>query len=103
MRRAGDEACSVEFRLRRDTPRGRERGPNGQVDFIWVEMRCRPLEQARGTLVAAEAEVVAVMRDVTDRKNQEAALDQARTAGRTGRRRQDPLSGYHEPRTSHAA
>jgi cell cycle sensor histidine kinase DivJ len=71
------EARSVEFRLRRDAPRGRERGQNAAVDFIWVEMRCRPLEQGLGS---SEAEVVAVMRDVTDRKNQEHALDLARTA-----------------------
>jgi cell cycle sensor histidine kinase DivJ len=75
----GGEARSVEFRLRRDAPRGRERGQNGQVDFVWVEMRCRPLEQALET-TSSEAEVVAVMRDVTDRKNQEQALDLARTA-----------------------
>jgi cell cycle sensor histidine kinase DivJ len=49
------------------------------VDFIWVEMRCRPLEPA-SQAAAAEAEVVAVMRDVTDRKLQEQALDLARTA-----------------------
>jgi len=71
------EACSVEFRLRRDASRGVERG---QVDFIWVEMRCRPLEQVLETASPSEAEVVAVMRDVTDRKNQEQALDLARTA-----------------------
>ena len=74
------EARSVEFRLRRDAPRGGERGQNSQVDFIWVEMRCRPLEQASPTTTAPEAEVVAVMRDVTDRKIQEQALDLARTA-----------------------
>jgi two-component system, cell cycle sensor histidine kinase DivJ len=71
------EACSVEFRLRRDASRSVERG---QVDFIWVEMRCRPLEQVLETASPSEAEVVAVMRDVTDRKNQEQALDLARTA-----------------------
>ena len=70
----GGEARSVEFRLRRDAPRGSERG--SLVDFIWIEMRCRPLEQASD----ATAEVVAVMRDVTDRKIQEQALDLARTA-----------------------
>src|ERR1700693_2032622 len=43
----GGEARSVEFRLRRDSPRGRERGQSGQVDFIWVEMRCRPLERGQ--------------------------------------------------------
>ena len=74
----GGEACSVEFRLRRDAPR--ERGQGSQVDFIWVEMRCRPLEQVLETATPSEAEVVAVMRDVTDRKHQEQALDLARTA-----------------------
>jgi cell cycle sensor histidine kinase DivJ len=75
----GGEARSVEFRLRRDGPRGGERDHH-QVDFIWVEMRCRPLEQALPAAEAPEAEVVAVMRDVTDRKIQEQALDLARTA-----------------------
>jgi len=76
----GGEARSVEFRVRRDAPRGGERGQSGQVDFIWVEMRCRPLEQAADTTASPEAEVVAVMRDITDRKYQEQALDLARTA-----------------------
>lgn len=66
----GGEARSVEFRLRRDVARGQSNS-----DFIWVEMRCRPLEHA-----SPEAEVVAVMRDVTDRKMQEQALELARTA-----------------------
>jgi cell cycle sensor histidine kinase DivJ len=73
----GGEARSVEFRLRRDTPRGGERGHH-QVDFIWVEMRCRPLGQTSQGEASSEAEVVAVMRDVTDRKIQEQALDLAR-------------------------
>jgi cell cycle sensor histidine kinase DivJ len=76
----GGEARSVEFRLRRDAPRGGERGYHHQVDFIWVEMRCRPLEPASQDPAGSEAEVVAVMRDVTDRKIQEQALDLARTA-----------------------
>jgi cell cycle sensor histidine kinase DivJ len=67
----GGEARSVEFRLRRDFVRGQ----NITADFIWVEMRCRPLEQA-----SSETGVVAVMRDVTDRKVQEQALELARTA-----------------------
>jgi two-component system, cell cycle sensor histidine kinase DivJ len=74
----GGEARSVEFRLRREPSRG-ERGQH-QVDFIWVEMRCRPLEPASQAATGSEAEVVAVMRDVTDRKLQEQALDLARTA-----------------------
>jgi len=69
----GGEARSVEFRIRRDASRARV----GASDFIWVEMRCRPLEQAAEK---PESEVVAVMRDVTDRKVQEQALDLARAA-----------------------
>ena len=76
----GGEAQSVEFRLKRDVIRGREAGLAGQVNSIWVEMRCRPLEQLLQTSKTSEAEVVAVMRDVTDRKNQERALDLARSA-----------------------
>ncbi|MEH2492577.1 PAS domain-containing sensor histidine kinase [Bradyrhizobium sp. AZCC 2230] len=72
---ARGDVRSVEFRLRRE-PTGSERG---QVDFIWVEMRCRPLDQDLGRDHAREAEVVGVMRDVTDRKLQEQALDQARS------------------------
>jgi two-component system, cell cycle sensor histidine kinase DivJ len=67
----GGEAGSVEFRLRRDA----RRGQNNSIDFIWVEMRCRPLDQMTAL---SEAEVVAVMRDVTDRKIQEHALEEAR-------------------------
>jgi cell cycle sensor histidine kinase DivJ len=65
----GGETGSVEFRVRRESARGPE--------FIWVEMRCRPLEptqdHANGTF-----EVVSVMRDVTERKMQEQALEAAR-------------------------
>src|SRR5260370_18217981 len=63
----GGEARSVEFRVRRDGPRG----GNQSVDFIWVEMRCRPLEQASETTTSSEAEGVAAMRDITHRQIQE--------------------------------
>src|SRR6185369_17964078 len=56
----GGDGHSVEFRLRRDGGRG------NAVDFIWVEMRCRPLDRT----MSDDAEVVAVMRDVTERKLQ---------------------------------
>jgi two-component system, cell cycle sensor histidine kinase DivJ len=71
----GGEACSVEFRIKRACS-----GDGGQVDFIWVEMRCRPLEATSPSAASGDAEVVAVMRDVTDRKVQEQALDLARSA-----------------------
>ncbi len=77
---ARGEVRSVEFRLRREAD-GSERG---QVDFLWVQMRCRPLDQEMGHNsdrdVAREAEVVAVMRDITDHKLSEQALEQARSA-----------------------
>ncbi|MGQ0680778.1 ATP-binding protein [Bradyrhizobium sp.] len=66
----GGEGRSVEFRLRRD-------GKGNTVDFVWVEMRCRPLEQG---VPSGDGEVVAVMRDVTDRKTQAQALQEARAA-----------------------
>src|SRR6185312_11453589 len=45
----GSEAGSVEFRLKRDAPRGEARGVSPAVDFIWIEMRCRPLDPASET------------------------------------------------------
>ncbi|MGJ5032510.1 PAS domain-containing sensor histidine kinase [Bradyrhizobium sp. HKCCYLRH3059] len=75
----GSEASSVEFRLRRDAP-GEGRGFHHPVDFIWVEMRCRPLDRIGVAPGGSEQEVVAVMRDVTDRKLQEQALELARSA-----------------------
>ncbi len=66
------EVRSVEFRVRRDT------NAVHANQFVWVEMRCRPLDQASGVRPTAEREVVAVMRDVTDRKTQEQALELAR-------------------------
>jgi cell cycle sensor histidine kinase DivJ len=64
---------SVEFRIRREDPGGAEQS----VYFIWVEMRCRALERT-GEEKDAETEVVAVIRDVTDRKVQEQAVEEAR-------------------------
>jgi two-component system, cell cycle sensor histidine kinase DivJ len=69
----GIEACGVEFRLRHTVNEGGAEA----VRFIWVEMRCRPLD----TRVAAArdgGEVVAVLRDVTIRKAHQEALIAAR-------------------------
>ncbi len=76
----GSEAGSVEFRLKRDTSRTGSRGANSAVDFIWVEMRCRPLSGSGLAPGKVDAEVVAVMRDITERKVQEQALELARSA-----------------------
>ncbi len=65
------EDRSVEFRIRR----------NGDAEpygghFAWIEMRCRPLDPAVAT--SGEREVVAVLRDVSERKIHERALEIAR-------------------------
>jgi two-component system, cell cycle sensor histidine kinase DivJ len=71
------ESRSVEFRVRRDSP---ERGVPHATVFIWVEMRCRPLGEAVGAASAPDSrDVVAVMRDVTERKAQEQAVEEARS------------------------
>ncbi|MBX6329289.1 MAG: PAS domain S-box protein [Pseudolabrys sp.] len=64
----------VEFRLRRDDDDGRGR-------FVWIEMRCRPLDQGRAGPPAGRrepGEAVAVLRDISERKRLEEALAQAR-------------------------
>ena len=73
--RSGDER-SVEFRVKRDTARGsdHDRAP---AEFIWIEMRCRPIDATSQSLSDPGVEVVAVMRDVTERKLQEQALEMA--------------------------
>ncbi len=74
----GGRACDVAFRVRRDHP--------DTTEFVWIEMRCRPLEPdardggADDDTTRHEAGVVAVMRDITDRKHQEYALEMARAA-----------------------
>ena len=63
---------SVEFRIRRAD------GAPGGGHFVWVEMRCRPLMQAAEIPDRNKGEVVAVLRDVSERKAQEHALENAR-------------------------
>ncbi len=64
---AKGEDRAVEFRIRR----GNGKASGGH--FNWVEMRCRPLAGAADT-----REVVAVLRDISERKTQERALEIAR-------------------------
>jgi two-component system, cell cycle sensor histidine kinase DivJ len=61
----------VEFRARRDPDGETARSP-GQ--FIWIEMRCRPLDR---TDEDGDREVVAVLHDATERKIQLHALEDA--------------------------
>jgi cell cycle sensor histidine kinase DivJ len=70
-------ASSVEFRVRRDSA-----DADGQpaTEFVWIEMRCRPFE---GKPAAEGRDVVAVLRDVTERKGlQQAQLDAHAEAAR---------------------
>jgi len=62
------ENRSVEFRVRRDPIKPARPGQH----FMWVEMRCRPLEREPGSPAEREVrQVVSVIRDVADRKAQE--------------------------------
>ncbi|AMN41352.1 sensor histidine kinase [Rhodoplanes sp. Z2-YC6860] len=70
------EAQSVEFRVRRDVQDSAP--PVAGNEFVWVEMRCRKLDNTSTGAKPSEPEVVAVMRDVTERKNQEQALERIR-------------------------
>ncbi len=93
MRARGERAASSSA-LRRDAARGQ----NVSADFIWVEMRCRPLEQAVGRGRGGR-------RDARRHRPQGAGAG-ARTGAhrrRAGGRVEDPLPGHHEPRAAHAA
>jgi cell cycle sensor histidine kinase DivJ len=72
------EARSVEFRVRRELDDPAQGSVPAAIDYVWVEMRCRKVDQANAGVTTSEPEVVAVMRDVTERKNQEEALERAR-------------------------
>lgn len=62
----------VEFRLRRDTQAPRA----GQ--FVWVEMRCRPCDPVSDRHHGG-SEVVAVIRDISERKSQGRAIEIAQS------------------------
>jgi cell cycle sensor histidine kinase DivJ len=66
------ESRTVEIRVRRDLL---DAGAGG---FVWIEMRCWPVERAAQTKASEGCEVVAVMRDVTARKDEEHAVEDAR-------------------------
>jgi cell cycle sensor histidine kinase DivJ len=65
------ESRSVEFRVRRGA------GADGP-QFVWLEMRCQPLEHAEAASAEAR-EVVSVLRDISERKTQERAVEIARS------------------------
>jgi cell cycle sensor histidine kinase DivJ len=75
------ESRSVEFRVRSEhrEPTNPAKEPQRPGQFVWIELRCRALDCVGGDRPAgSEREVVAVMRDITHRKEQEQALEDAR-------------------------
>ncbi len=66
---SANETVAVEFRLRQGAGQGRH---------VWVEMRCRPLRLEGADAAARRSGTVAVTRDISERKAQEAELLRAR-------------------------
>jgi len=68
---------SIELRVRRG---GSAPEQHREARFIWIEMRCRPLAHKAGEMPfeGGDRQLVSVMRDVTERKLQEQALQHAR-------------------------
>jgi cell cycle sensor histidine kinase DivJ len=64
-------AAAAEVRLKR-----------ADGDFVWTEMRCRPAAQSDGR----SADIVAITRDITERKSYERALIDARDLAEQGSR-----------------
>ncbi|CAN5127992.1 ATP-binding protein [soil metagenome] len=95
--RSGDER-SVEFRVKRHSARSHDQERMPSAEFIWIEMRCRSIDTP---LATPGVEVVAVMRDVTERKMQQQALEMARNeAERAGASKSQFLATMsHELRT----
>ena len=68
---ASNSPMQVEFRARQG-------GLSPSARYIWVEMRCRPVNMATFGAETLRAGVVAVSRDISERKAQEEALVRAR-------------------------
>jgi cell cycle sensor histidine kinase DivJ len=72
---ADGTATTVEFRVRRAAP---EPAPTRDIQFLWIEMRCRPIHAEANKPGDQPREVVAVLRDISARKAQDEALAEAR-------------------------
>jgi two-component system, cell cycle sensor histidine kinase DivJ len=66
------DARSLEFRMQRND------GAQRPGRFVWIEMRCRPFECEPSGHERTGPDVVAVLRDISERKAQEDALAMAR-------------------------
>lgn len=63
------EKRSLEFRIRRDAD------AHASGHYVWVEMQCRPIDGVAGSSGRARYDVVAVLRDISDRKAQERSIE----------------------------
>ncbi|NRG19415.1 PAS domain-containing sensor histidine kinase [Rhizobiales bacterium] len=68
--RSGERA-RIEFRVRRGSPASAD----GHCEYLWLEMNARSVDRA---VPGVEGDVVAVCRDISDRKANEAMLAEAR-------------------------
>jgi cell cycle sensor histidine kinase DivJ len=69
---ASGDVRSLEFRIQQND------GPQRPGRFVWIEMRCRPFECELGGHERTGTDVVAVFRDISERKAQEDALGMVR-------------------------
>jgi cell cycle sensor histidine kinase DivJ len=74
-----DDLAAIETAFRESAYFGREsaaeaRLTHGEKEYVWTEIRCRPTQSVKG----GPAEIVAVTRDISERKAQEQALIEAR-------------------------
>ncbi len=70
----GGRSRTIEVRMRQDDPRAASSLPR----FIWVEIRLSPVLDNEAT--GERHEVIALMRDITNRKDSETAMSAAREA-----------------------
>ena len=86
---------SLEFRIQRNV------GARRAGQFVWVEMRCRPLGCAPAGREQIDRDVVAVLRDISERKTQDEALERARLESERASAARSRLVGTigHELRT----
>lgn len=86
---------SLEFRIQRNV------GARRAGQFVWVEMRCRPFGCAPAGREKADRDVVAVLRDISERKTQDEALERARLESERASAARNRLVGTigHELRT----
>jgi cell cycle sensor histidine kinase DivJ len=69
------------------------------AEFIWIEMRCRPIDASARPATDPGVDVVAVMRDVTERKLQEQALEAAHMEAERAASKSRLATMSHELRT----